>query len=48
LIFGVAVALVQLPNKVEGFVFVRDDDVDVLAHLLLFVKLTAEGDDVSG
>jgi hypothetical protein len=33
---------------VEGFAFVRDDDVDVLALLLLFVKLAAKGDDVGG
>ncbi len=46
LFFGVVVALVHLPNKVEGFGFVQDDDVDVLALLLLFVELTAKGDDV--
>jgi hypothetical protein len=33
---------------VEGFGFVQDDDVDVLALLLLFVKLTVKGDDVGG
>jgi hypothetical protein len=48
LFFGVVVALVHLPNKVEGFGFVRDDDVDVLALLMLFVMLTAGGDDVGG
>jgi hypothetical protein len=46
LFFSVVVALVHLPNKVEGFGFIQDDDVDVLALFLLFVKLTAEGDDV--
>ncbi len=48
LFFGVVFALVHFPNKVEGFGFVRDDDVDVLALLLLFVKLMAKGDDVGG
>jgi hypothetical protein len=33
LVFGVVVALVHLPNKVEGFGFVRDDDVDGLDWL---------------
>jgi hypothetical protein len=46
LVLGVVVALVHLPNKVEGFGFIQDDDVDGLALLLLFVKLTAKGDDV--
>ncbi len=32
----------------EGFGFVRDDDIDVLALLLFFVKLRAKGDDVGG
>ncbi len=31
LVFGVVVALVHLPNKVDGFGFVQDDDVDGLA-----------------
>jgi hypothetical protein len=35
LFFGVVVALVHLINKVEGFGFIQDEDVDVLA--LLFV-----------
>jgi hypothetical protein len=48
LFFGVVVALVHLTNKVEGFGFVKDDDVDVLAYLLLFVELMAKGDDVGG
>jgi hypothetical protein len=48
LILGVVVVLVHLPNKVEGFGFVQDDDVYVLALLLLSVKLTAKGDDVGG
>jgi hypothetical protein len=47
-VFGVVVALVHLPNKVEGFGFIRDDDVDGLALFLLLVKLTAKGDDVGG
>ncbi len=48
LFFGVVVALVHLTNKVEGFGFFQDDDIDVLALLLLFVELTAKGDDVGG
>jgi hypothetical protein len=48
LVFGVVVTLVHLPNEVEGFGFVQDDDVDGLALVLLFVKLTAKGDDVGG
>ncbi len=46
--FGIVVALVHLTNKLEGFGFFQDDDIDVLALLLLFVELTAEGDDVGG
>ncbi len=46
LFFGVIVALVHLTNKVECFGFFCDDDVDVLALLLLFVELMAKGDDV--
>jgi hypothetical protein len=46
LFFGVVIALVRLANKMEGFGFAQDDDVDVLALLLLFVMLTAKGDDV--
>ncbi len=30
------------------FGFIQVDDIDVLAYLLLFVKLTAKGDDVGG
>jgi hypothetical protein len=48
LFFGVVVALVHLTNKVEGFGFFQDDDVNVLAFLLLFVELTAKVDDVGG
>jgi hypothetical protein len=48
LFFGVVVALVHLTNKVEGFGFFQYDDVDVLALFLLFVELTAKGDDVGG
>jgi hypothetical protein len=48
LFFGVVVALVHLTNKVEGFGFFQDDDIDVLALLLLFVELTAKDDDVGG
>ncbi len=48
LFLGVVLALVHLTNEVEGFGLFRDDDVDVLAFLLLFVELTAEGDDVGG
>jgi hypothetical protein len=48
LVFGVVVALVHLPDKVEGFGFVQDDYVDGLALLLLFVKLMAKGDYVGG
>ncbi len=48
LVFGDVVALVHLPNKVEGFGFVQDDDVDGLALFLLFVKLMVKGDDVGG
>ncbi len=46
LFFGVVVALAHLTNKVEGFNFIQYDDIDVLALLLLFVELTAKGDDV--
>jgi hypothetical protein len=46
LFFGVVVPIVHLTNKVEGFGFFGDDDVDVLALLLLFVELRAKGDDV--
>ncbi len=48
LVFGVVVTLLHLPNKVEGFGFIQDDDIDGLALLLLFIKLTAKGDDVGG
>jgi hypothetical protein len=46
--FGVLVALAHLTNKVEGFGFFQDDDIGVLALLLLFVDLTTKGDDVGG
>jgi hypothetical protein len=43
LLFGVVVALVHLSNKVEGFgLFQEDDDIDVLALLLLLVELIAK------
>ncbi len=42
LVFGVVLALVHLPNDVEGFGFIRDDDVDGLALFLMFFKLTAK------
>ncbi len=48
LVFGVVVALVHLPNKVEGFDFVQDDGIDGFALFLLFVKLMAKGDGVGG
>jgi hypothetical protein len=48
LFFGVVVALVHLTKKVEGFGFIQDDDIDVLALLLLFVELKAKSDDVGG
>jgi hypothetical protein len=48
LFFGVVDALVHLTNEVEGFGFIQDDDIDVLALLLFFVKLMAKGDDVGG
>ncbi len=48
LFFGVIVVLVHLTNKVECFGFFQDDEVDILALLLLFVELTAKGDDVGG
>ena len=40
------VTLVHLANKVEGFGFVGDDDIDCLAFFLLLRELSAEGDDV--
>ncbi len=48
LLFSVVVALVHLSSKVECFGSLKDDDVDGLALLLLFVELTAESDDVGG
>jgi hypothetical protein len=48
LFFGVVVALLHLTNEVEGFGFFQDDDIDVLALLLLFVELMAKGDDWGG
>ena len=41
LFFGVVVTLVHLTNDAECFGFFQDDDIDVLALLLLFVELTA-------
>jgi hypothetical protein len=46
LLLGEVVALVHLPNKVEGFGFVGDDDVDRLAFFLLLGELLAKCDDV--
>ncbi len=46
LLLGEVVALVHLPNKVEGFGFVGDDDVDCLAIFLLLGELLAKCDDV--
>ncbi len=48
LFFDVVVALVHLTNEVVDFGFFQDDDVDVLAPLLLFVELTVKGDAVGG
>jgi hypothetical protein len=48
LFFGVVVTLVHLTNDAECFGFFQDDDIDVLALLLLFVELTAKSDDVGG
>jgi hypothetical protein len=41
LAFGVVIALVHLPNKVKGFGYVRDDNVDGLA--LFVVVCQADG-----
>ncbi len=46
LFFGVVVALVHLTNGAECFGFFLDDDVDILALLLLCFELMAESDDV--
>ncbi len=46
LLLHIVVALVHLSNKVEHFGFLQDDDLDVLALLLVFVELTAKHDDV--
>ncbi len=46
LLLGLVVAFVHLPNKVEGFCFVGNDDVDRLAFFLLLGGLPAKCDDV--
>ena len=46
LFFGEVVALVNLPHTVEGFRFLRDDDIDGLAFFLLFCELAPKRDDV--
>jgi hypothetical protein len=46
LLLGEVVAFVHLPNKVEGFGFVGNDDVDHLAFFLLLGELPAKCDDV--
>ncbi len=46
LLLGEVVTLVHLPNKVEGFGFVGNDDVDCLAFFLLLGELPAKCDDV--
>jgi hypothetical protein len=46
LLLGEVVALVHLPDKVEGFGFVGNDDVDCLAFFLLLGELPAKCDDV--
>ncbi len=46
LLLGEVVALVHMPNKVEGFCFVGNDDVDCLAFFLLHGELPAKCDDV--
>ncbi len=46
LLLGEVVALVHLLNKVEGFGFVGNDDVDCLAFFLLLRELLAKCDDV--
>ena len=38
--------LIHFPDKVEGFGFVGNDDVDRLAFFLLLVELVSERDDV--
>jgi hypothetical protein len=48
LLFHVVVALEHLSNEVECFGFFRDDDIDGLALLLLFVELMAKSDDMGG
>ncbi len=47
MLLGEAVTLVHLPDKVECFCFVGNDDVDRLAYFLLLVELLTECDDVS-
>ncbi len=48
LFFGVVVAFVKSTNNVEDFGFFLDDNIDVLALLLLLVELTAKGDAEGG
>ncbi len=45
MLLGEVVALVYLPNKVEGFGFVGNDDVDYLAFFLLLGEFPAKCDD---
>ncbi len=46
LLLGEVAALVHLPNKVESFCFVGNDDIDCLALFLLLGELLAKCDDV--
>ncbi len=46
LLFGEVVTLIHFPDKVEGFCFIGNDDVDCLAFFLLLVELASERDDV--
>ncbi len=46
LLLGEIVALIHLSDKVEGFGFIGNDDVDRLAFFLMFVGLVSERDDV--
>ena len=46
LLQGEVVTLIHLPNEVEGFGFVGNDDVDCLAFFLLLVELSSKRDDV--
>ncbi len=45
MLLGEVVALIHLPDKVEGFGFVKNDVIDCLAFFL-FVELPTECDDV--